>query len=171
MISLIAARSKNNVIGKNGRLPWRLPADMEWFKRHTLDETIIMGRKTWDSLPIKPLPNRSNVIITRGVLVDDSTYAHPVVDNALIGQLDEVLSYYEDFSAMIIGGASIYKQSLPSVLRMYLTEVQTEIVGDDLTYFPAFDETEWRETFKESHAADEKNEFGMVFRILERACN
>lgn len=169
MISLIAARSLNKVIGKNGVLPWHLPADLAWFKQHTLDQTIIMGRKTWDSLPIKPLQKRVSVIVSNGVAVDKHTCTYPLIsESVLMGRLDDVLDYYEDFQAVIIGGASIYEQSFPRVRRLYLTEVQAEVTGDNLTYFPAFDESAWRETYQLERAADENNEFGMVFRVLER---
>jgi dihydrofolate reductase len=160
VISLIAALDRHRCIGKGNRLPWHLPADLQHFKRLTLDKPIVMGRKTWESLP-GLLPRRPHIVISRdpryradGCVVVDS------VDAALAaaGDVDEI---------MVVGGAQVYRLMLPLARRMYLTFVDTSVDGD--ARFPAWDEAQWAQTAVESHPADERNPFDYRFVTLERA--
>ena len=132
-INIIAALSKNRVIGINNRLPWNIPEDLEYFKRLTSgkNQAVVMGRKTWDSLPIKPLPNRRNWVLTK-------SNVHSVMPGALVMKdYDDVIrmkKMYDDI--WIIGGESIYRYYIrqPYIDKLYLTEIDAEIKGD--TYFP-----------------------------------
>jgi len=159
-ISLIAAMTDDRVIGIGNRLPWKLPADMRWFRRHTLGKPIVMGRKTFESFGAKPLPERLNIVITRDpdYRAEGAVVVHDI-DAALraAGEADEVL---------IIGGASFYEQMLPRADRLYLTFVHADIEGD--AWFPEFDPSAWHEIHREDHPADEKNPYPYSFVILER---
>ncbi|MEJ2507861.1 MAG: type 3 dihydrofolate reductase [Gammaproteobacteria bacterium] len=161
LVSLIAALTDDHVIGIDNRLPWKLPADMRWFRRHTLGKTVIMGRKTFESLGCRPLPERRNVVVTsdRGFTAEGAEVVHDI-DAALaaLGPGEEEL--------MVIGGASFYEQMLPRARRLYLTYVHADIEGD--AWFPRFDAPQWREVQREDHAADEKNPYPYSFVILER---
>lgn len=160
IISLIWAMADNSVIGIENRLPWKLPADMKWFRRHTLGKPIVMGRKTFESFGSRPLPDRTNIVITRDTdyQADGIVVAHSI-DEALqaAGDADEV---------MIIGGASFYEQMLPRADRLYMTLVHAEFEGD--AWFPEFDLSSWHETLREEHAVDEKNAYACSFVILEK---
>ncbi|HKK06012.1 MAG TPA: type 3 dihydrofolate reductase [Gammaproteobacteria bacterium] len=161
LVSLIAALTDDHVIGIDNRLPWKLPADMRWFRRHTLGKTVIMGRKTFESLGCRPLPERRNVVVTsdRGFTAEGADVVHDI-DAALAapGPGEEEL--------MVIGGASFYEQMLPRARRLYLTYVHADIEGD--AWFPRFDALQWQEVQREDHAADEKNPYPYSFVILER---
>lgn len=158
-VSLIVAMAKDRVIGKENGLPWHLPADLKYFKATTMGKPIVMGRKTFESIG-RPLPGRKNIVITRnpewqaeGITVCASLAdaRHQCVD------ADEV---------MIIGGAQIYAATLPSVDRVYLTEVDTIVEGGD-AYFPAIDESEWHEVSRETHGP-EGDVPGYSFIVLDR---
>lgn len=159
-ISLIAAMTDDRVIGIENRLPWKLPNDMKWFRQHTLGKPIIMGRKTFESFGAKPLPDRTNIIITRdeSYQAKDSVVVHSI-EEALqaVGEVDEV---------MIIGGASFYDQMLPHADRLYLTYVHAKIEGD--AWFPEIDISEWNETEHIDYEKDEKNLLPHSFVILDR---
>jgi dihydrofolate reductase len=159
-ISLIAAMADDRAIGIENRLPWKLPADMKWFRRHTLGKPIIMGRKTFESFGGRPLPERTNIVITH-----DETYR---ADGAVVvHSIDEAIAAAGEVGeVMIIGGESFYRQMLPKADRFYMTRVHGCFEAD--AWFPEFDEGEWREVAREEHAADEKNEYGCSFIILER---
>jgi dihydrofolate reductase len=161
IVSAIAAAARNNVIGKDNQIPWYLPADLVYFKRATLGHHIIMGRNSFHSIG-RPLPKRTNIVITRdpfftasGVLVAHS------VEEALGMAFDA-----GETEAFIIGGGVIYRESMDLWDRIYLTEVDLTVDGD--VFFPEIDPTEWNEISRESHPADEKNEWGYTFRVLER---
>lgn len=165
-LSLIVARSKNGAIGKDGDLPWRLSADLALFKQSTSGKPIIMGRKTWESLPVKPLPKRTNIVLTRdwayaaiGARVYSSFGAAFAAARAIAAKEGED-------EVFVIGGASLYERAIDMADRLYITEVDAEIEGD--TYFPAFDEADFVEAGRSVQAADQKNEYGFTFRILER---
>ena len=159
-ISLIAAMDENRVIGIDNRLPWRLPADMKWFRRHTLGKPVIMGRRTFDSLGRRPLPDRLNIVITR-----DRAFTAPGA--VVVHSIDEALAACGDApEAMIIGGASFYEQMLPRAQRLYLTLVHTRVQGD--AWFPRWDPEDWREVEREEHPADGRNPFPYTFLVLER---
>lgn len=143
-IILIAALTKNRVIGKAGAMPWHLSVDLKRFKKQTLNNPIIMGRKTFESIGSKPLPNRRNIVITRQSLANMNSCE--VVESPAAAV--ELLAGSE--RVFIIGGGKIYQQFLPQATHLYLTEIDAEIEGD--TYFPQFDKSEWEITNRESHA-------------------
>jgi dihydrofolate reductase len=152
--------AKNRVIGINNQLPWKLPADMKWFRTHTLGKPIIMGRKTFESFGGKSLPDRKNIIVTqdKSYSTDQATVCHSI-EEAIesCGNVEEV---------MIIGGMSLYKQTLPNADRLYMTVVDADVEGD--AWFPDFDLSEWKELENHNHKADEKNAYDCDFKILER---
>jgi dihydrofolate reductase len=161
IVSIIWAMAKNRVIGFENRLPWKLPADMQWFRQHTLGKPVIMGRKTFESFGGKPLPERQNIIISR-----DKSYrpANVLVAHSINGALDLCDDAEE---VMIIGGMSLYEQTLPIADRLYRTVVDVEPAGD--AWFPEYDLKQWREIEKHTHAADDKNSYRCEFTILTRA--
>ena len=152
--------SENRVIGIENRLPWKLPADMKWFRKHTLGKPVILGRKTFDSFGGKPLPERKNIIITH-----NRSYS---TENAIVAySLDEAIDIAGDADeAMIIGGANIYAQALPIAQRLYVTIVHTKVKGD--AWFPDFDMSEWKLTQLTKHKADDKNVHACTFKIFDR---
>ena len=164
IISLIAARTQNGVIGKNNDLPWHLPDDMKYFMQTTSSHYVVMGRKNYDSIPEKfrPLPNRTNIVVTRqvGFTANKCTIVHSLADAI---QLAEKNNQQELF---IIGGAEIYQLAMPFANRLYLTEIQTELDGD--TYFPAFDKTAWKENSRKHHGTDDRHRFAFDFVIYEK---
>lgn len=163
-ISLIAALSQNRVIGKNNDLPWHLPDDMKYFMQTTKKHTVIMGRKNYDSIPEKfrPLPNRTNIIITRQ---EDFSAPECIVVHSMEQAIDFALSAKED-EVFIIGGSEIYQLGMPFTQRMYLTEIQTIIQGD--TYFPAFPVTDWKEVSRVHHATDDRHAHAFDFVVYKR---
>jgi dihydrofolate reductase len=146
MISIIVAISKNNAIGKDNTLLWNIPEDLKHFKEITSGHTIIMGRKTFESIG-RPLPNRRNIVITR-----DDSYAHNGIEiaNSLIKALD--VCKYED-EVFVIGGGEIYKQALPFADKLYVTHVEKEYTGD--AFFPEISKEEWVEISKEEHSEND----------------
>ena len=163
MISLIVAIAHDNVIGRSNDLPWYLPADLKHFKEMTTGHTVIMGHKTYDSIATRlggPLPNRHNVIVTRNeeLVVPGVTVAH---------SLELALNENENGEVFVIGGSEVYAQSLPHADKLYITEVDADIVGGD-TFFPAIDMTMWRETSREAYKKDDRNEYDYAFVTYER---
>jgi len=165
-LALVVARARNGVIGRDGTLPWRLKSDMAWFKANTLGKPVIMGRKTWDSLPKRPLPGRTNIVLSRdlsfeaqGALVCEnfSEAAQIAREQAAEDGAGEVC---------VIGGAALFEAALPKAKRLYLTEVEADVAGD--VTFPAFDESAWAEVSREAHPAGEQDEYPFTFRVLER---
>ncbi|WP_020409336.1 dihydrofolate reductase [Hahella ganghwensis] len=157
-LSLIVARARNGVIGVNNQLPWRLPNDLQYFKRITMGKPIVMGRKTYDSIG-RPLPGRSNIVVTRNPdWREEGVIAVHSLQQALekVGEAEEV---------MLIGGAELYRQGMEYASTVYLTEVKAEPEGD--AYFPELS-SEWREVSRESHTADDKNQFDHDFIVFER---
>nr|AIA11423.1 Dihydrofolate reductase [uncultured bacterium] len=160
MVSLLVAYAHNGVIGKDNDLPWYLPADLKRFKELTTGKTVVMGRKTFDSIITrngKPLPNRTNVVITRdpSYHAEGAEVVHTIQD-ALTGS-DEVF---------VIGGAEIFKQALPLADQIYATEIDADIEGD--VYFPEIDKSVWRQAARESHQADEKNRYNYSYVTYEK---
>lgn len=163
-IALIWAMARNRVIGRNNTLPWRLPADMRHFRELTTGHPVLMGRRTFESLG-RPLPNRTNIVVT-----SDRLYT---AQGCLVAHsLDEAFALAvphlppNDPEIFVIGGAQLYTQLLPRADRLYLTLVETEVEGD--AWFPEFDQTNWQETLRLTHSADEKNPYACVFQTLER---
>ncbi|KMZ39691.1 MULTISPECIES: dihydrofolate reductase [Bacillales] len=155
MISLIVAYARNQVIGKDGDMPWHLPADLKNVKELTTGKTIVMGRKTFESIG-KPLPNRRNVVLTR------SQDFHPEgVD--VVHTKEEVLAMGD---VIIFGGAEIYRQFLDVVDRLYITEIDLETEGD--TFFPAWDRDAYTLVDKREGIVDEKNVHPHAFYVYER---
>ncbi len=157
--SLIVARSENGVIGRGGRLPWHLSADLRRFKQLTMGHTIVMGRKTFESIG-RPLPGRTSIVVTR-----QPDYRPPGV--LVAASLDEAQRLAAgDTELFYIGGGEIYRQVLPQVERIYLTRVDAEVEGD--TVFPELPANRWRVIEQTKHPADEKNDFPVSFLIYER---
>lgn len=158
-LSLIVATDNENGIGKNNQLLWHLPNDLKFFKTTTSGHTIIMGRKTFDSIG-KALPKRRNIVISRQPAFKiEGVEVYPNLETALqaCANEDEVF---------IIGGGEIYKQALPKTQKIYLTKVHHEFDAD--TFFPMLDAEEWEVTFKEDHLKDEKHLYDYSFVILDR---
>ena len=155
MITLVVAAARNGMIGKDGAIPWRLPDDLKRFKALTLGHTVVMGRKTWDSLPDKnrPLPERRNVVVTR-----DAAWAAPGAQRAT---LEKALA--EEGEIFVIGGAEIYRAALSRARRIELTEVHKDFHGDAAF---TFDRSQWQETVREDHVTDDRLAYSFV--TLER---
>jgi dihydrofolate reductase len=160
------ARARNGVIGRSGTLPWRLGADMRRFRALTLGKPVIMGRKTWESLPRQPLPGRLNLVLTRQP-------EYEAEGAVACGDFMEALDIAREQAAedgvgevCVIGGADAFALALPKAWRIYLTEVDGDPVGD--VTMPPLDETGWREISREAVAAGPDDEYPTVFRVLER---
>lgn len=159
-ISLIAAMADERVIGINNRLPWKLPLDMQWFRKHTLGKPIIMGRKTFESFGGRSLPDRTNIVITH-----DKTYQAKGI--VVVHDIEQALSVAGEVDeVMIIGGASFYTQMLPQADRFYVTHVHGQFEAD--AWFPDYEAYDWTEVSREEHAANEKNAYACSFLILEK---
>ncbi|MGN6517770.1 MAG: dihydrofolate reductase [Rhizomicrobium sp.] len=155
MVSLVLARADNGVIGADNALPWRIPDDMKRFKALTMGKPIVMGRKTWDSFPRKPLPGRTNVVITR----DRQWRAEGAV---AVHSLDQALAAAESerpAEIAVIGGAEIYRLALPRASLIHLTEVHTDAKGD--VSLPAFG-ADWRETARADGATPDGLRYSYV---------
>ena len=142
---LIAAVARNGIIGGGNRLPWQLPEDMQFFKSATLGHAVIMGRKTWESLPEKfrPLPGRRNIVVTR-----NAGYGAPGA--SVVTSLPDAMAAAAGSEAFVIGGAELYRAALALADRLQLTEIDADFAGD--TWFPARDSAQWREVAREAHA-------------------
>jgi dihydrofolate reductase len=158
LVSMIVAAAENGTIGKDGDMPWRLPADLKNFKRITLGHTIIMGRKTWDSIN-RVLPGRQTVIVTRQV-------GYRVDGAIVVGSLEEALTATDDVSPFVVGGAEIYRLALPLVQKIYLTQVHAEIKGD--TFLPEIDFSQWKKLESTRYSADAKNSHDFSFVVWEK---
>lgn len=161
MLSIIVAKGKNNIIGKENKLVWSLPADMKRFRELTTGHVIIMGRKTFESLG-KILPNRKHVVFTQNpdFVVDDENVQ--VVHSML-----EIKEYIDnDEENFVIGGAMIYSLLMPHVTKMYVTEINKDFEGD--TFFPKINLNIWKETRREKGTQDEDNKFDYDFVTYER---
>lgn len=159
-IGLVVAVSRNGVIGRDGGLPWHISSDLRRFKEITMGKPVIMGRKTWESLPKRPLPGRRNIVITRqaGYVAEGAEIVRGIGESlALCAREPEV---------SVIGGGEIYTLFWPLAHRLYLTEVDLEVDGD--AHFPAVDESQWREVSREVHAAGPKDTASYTFRVLDR---
>ncbi len=153
-LSLIAAMDENRLIGNDNQLPWHLPADLAFFKRSTLGKPIVMGRKTFESIG-KALPGRRNIIITR-----DSSYRADDCD--VVNGIDAALSCCAgEEEVMLIGGASLYQQTIGRATQMYITRIHHCFAGD--TWFPEFDYNDWKVESQEDFQADLKNPFAYSF--------
>ena len=160
-ISIIVAIGRNNEIGKGNELLCHLPSDLKRFKAITLGHTVIMGRKTFDSLPKGALPNRRNIVISRNPeLKIEGVEIYSSLDYALLKSFDEM-------EVFIIGGAQIYEQSLPVADKLYITRIHASFPEADV-FFPSIDWSDWKETGRETFPADEKNPYAFTFFEYER---
>ncbi len=164
IISMIAALSKNQVIGKNNALPWHLPDDMKYFMQTTKAHVVIMGRKNYQSIPEKfrPLPNRTNIVVTR-----QSTFQ--ALGCQVVHSLPEALalaSKGDEEEVFIIGGSEIYKEGILIADRLYLTEIQAETPGD--VYFPSLNQANWKEVSRQHHPIDIHHIFPFDFVVYSR---
>ncbi|MET0541920.1 MAG: dihydrofolate reductase [Variovorax sp.] len=160
-VNMILARAANGVIGKDGALPWHLPEDMAHFKRMTMGHPVVMGRKSWDSLPerFRPLPGRMNVVVTR-----QEDWREPGAERAT--SLREALALCAQAPEIwVIGGAQIYAEAESLAQRVIVTEIDRDFEGD--VYAPAFDDVDWRETARETRVSTDGIPFAFV--TLERA--
>lgn len=158
MISLIAAMDKNNLIGYNNDMPWNLPNDLKHFKEVTSHHTIVMGRKTYESIG-RPLPNRKNIILScSGYKTDEKV--------EVISSIDEIKNLAKDEEIFVIGGGTIYEQVIPYADRLYITRIDAEFTGD--TYFPQFSENDWKVIAEKAGKLDEKNKYQHSFYTYSR---
>lgn len=160
MINIIVAVASNNAIGKDGDLLWHISEDLKYFKQTTLNHIVVMGRKTWQALPFKPLKNRRNIIITNN--------KDFFVENAeIIHSIEDIKKYNEEKEDLfIIGGGTIYKEFLPYTDKIYLTKVYKDFDAD--TFFPTIDKNKWKEVFKSERKIDDETKLEYQFFVLER---
>ncbi len=159
-LHLIYARSRNNVIGVNGDLPWHLPDDLAHFKRTTLGQPVIMGRVTWESIPEKfrPLPGRTNVVVSR-----QTGFSAPGAQ--VVGSLQDAIDLFPaDDVVWLIGGAQLYAQAMPLAQQLVITEIDADYEGD--AFAPAIDAAEWKETQRTKHTSAQGLGYSLV--TLER---
>ena len=157
--TLVVAVARNGVIGRDNKLPWRLPDEIAYFKRVTMGHPIVMGRRTWESIG-KPLPGRKNIVVThqRDYQAPGCTVVHSL-DEAwqAAGDADEVC---------VIGGTTLFEESLPIADRIHYTEVEADVEGD--TFFPPFDRGQWQEREVERHPADERHPYPYRIVVMDR---
>ncbi|CAL4319709.1 Dihydrofolate reductase [Buchnera aphidicola (Eriosoma grossulariae)] len=158
-ISLIAALSENFVIGQDQKIPWYIPKDLSWFKHHTLNKSIIMGRKTWESLP-GPLPMRNNIVISKKKICIKKITLVNSIQQAFLS----IPKNHQE--VMIIGGGTIYLQTIQYANKLYLTHIHKNIIGN--IYFPQYNLYKWNRIFYQKHHSNNQNIFDYSFEILER---
>ncbi|MEP6826472.1 MAG: dihydrofolate reductase [Aestuariivirga sp.] len=159
-IALVYAVSRNGVIGKDGGLPWHVPSDLKHFKAVTLGKPVVMGRKTWESLPKKPLPGRQNIVVTRKP--DYSADGADVVNSIE----DAIISAGAVSEVCVIGGAELFKEILPRADRIYLTRILADVSGD--TFLPELSRNEWKQVERAPHAKGEKDSAAFETFTYER---
>ncbi|MCS6771433.1 MAG: dihydrofolate reductase [Kiritimatiellae bacterium] len=157
-VSIVAAVAENGVIGREGRLPWRLPAELRRFRALTMGHPVIMGRRTWESLG-RPLAGRRNIVISR-------TPGFQVSGAEIVPSLEAALNLARDADEVfVIGGARLFAEALPRADRLYLTVVHTRPDGD--VFFPSWDPAEWIEISRETYPADRENPIGFTACVYE----
>ncbi len=160
------ARARNGVIGRNGHLPWRLKSDLANFRAVTMGKPVIMGRKTWDSLPKRPLVGRTNIVLSRDGRFEPKTalvcedFAEALALARETAAEDKVSEY------CVIGGASLFEQALVKAKRLYLTDIDAEVAGD--VVLPPIDESQWTEIRSQAYPVSEDDEYPFTIRVLER---
>ena len=161
------ARARNGVIGRDGGLPWRLKTDMANFRAVTMGKPVIMGRKTWESLPKRPLVGRTNIVLSNDGSFEPkgAVVCEDFAEAAQMGREQADEDGVEE--VCIIGGAAVFALALPRARRIYLTEEDAAPEGD--VFLPPIDETGWREVRREAYPAGEGDDHAFVFRVLERA--
>jgi dihydrofolate reductase len=157
--------SENRVIGKNNTLPWRLPEDLKYFKRTTMGSSVIMGRKTWDSIG-KVLPGRTNIIVTRSptLQIERVKMALSVPEAIELAEHTALIDGSDE--AFIIGGAELYSEAMPFADRFYLTRVHAEVEGD--TFLQSFDEAAWREISRKEYRKSDLNPLDYSICVLDK---
>lgn len=161
-LSLIVAVANDGAMGKNGVLPWHLPADLKFFKETTMGKPMLMGRKTFESFP-KTLPGRLHVVLSRQELsLPESLVLVHSLEEGL-----EVLKAQNQQELFVIGGAVLFREAMPFLQRAYITRVETTVPDAD-TFFPKLDMDQWQLISSEPKAKDERNAYDMVFEIWER---
>lgn len=159
-LSMIAAMALNRVIGVDNQMPWHLPDDLKYFKAKTTGKTVVMGRKTFESLGSRPLPNRRNLVISRNAALHaEGAEFFTSIETAL----QSCDTHHE---LVIMGGGELYRQMLPFAHKLYVTWVQTRLEGD--TVFPQWNDGDWIATERVWHDADDKHEFAFEFVTLRR---
>jgi dihydrofolate reductase len=161
VIAMIVAVAKDNVIGADNDIPWYCPADLQHFKRTTMGVPVVMGRKTYESLKIQPLPGRRNIIISRN---PDYQAAGCDIFSSIEAAIEQLAAVDKVF---IIGGAELYKQMLPKAQELYVTQVDVAVTGD--RYFPEISAQEWQLQSESDFDADEKNPHAMCFQYYQRS--
>lgn len=166
-ISIVAAVARNGVIGVNGSMPWNLPADLQRFKDLTLGHTVIMGRKTFESVINRngrPLPNRKNLVVSRS-----SSYQVPE-GCAVANSLESAIATEHSGEVFIIGGGEIYAEALRKkiVSSMHITRIECDCLAPNAVRFPSYESGEWRTVLTESYLADSRNQHAFTFETLER---
>jgi dihydrofolate reductase len=164
-LSIVVAVAKNGVIGRGNDLPWRIPSDLKNFKTVTLGKPVIMGRKTWDSLPRKPLPGRANIVVSRKLTALEGADVFASAD-AAVGAARAIAAQGGASEVCLIGGAALYEALLPQTDRIYLTQVDMEPEGE--AFFPALDPAGWREVSTQRFAAQTGDDAGFTLKVLER---
>jgi dihydrofolate reductase len=163
IINIIAAVAENGVIGRDGKLPWHLSDDLRRFKRLTMGHTIVMGRRTWESIG-RPLPGRRTIVVSR-----QPQYRVAAESVEVAARLEDALQMTEvagDDEVFIVGGAELYRESLTRADRLHLTRVHASVAGD--TMLPPIEWPEWRLVESAAHDADDRNEYGYSFEVYER---
>jgi len=161
-LTFVVAVSRNGVIGRDGGLPWHISSDLKRFKELTLGKPIIMGRRTWESLPKRPLPGRTNIVLTR-----QRDYQAPGASVvATVGDALSVARRENPSEIAVIGGGEVYRMFMDKVDRIYLTEVDAHVDGD--TRFPTLDPAQWREAAVENHPKGPHDSAGFTLRTLDR---
>ena len=163
--SLIVAKSRNGVIGVDGKLPWHLSSDLQYFKRTTMGKPVLMGRVTWEGLPF-PLPGRPNLVLTRdkAFTAKGAEIHHDLM--SMIGRGYELAGARGGDEVMLIGGAKLYAACMKYITRMYITEVDVMIEGD--AHFPAVQATEWRMVNQTPYAKGAKDDYPFSVKVYER---
>ncbi len=159
MLALIVAVAQNRVIGQGDSLPWHLPKDLAFFKEHTLNKMVVMGRKTWQTLPIKPLPKRQNAVLSHQKL----TLPDEVIQ---FSNVASILSHARTNDVMVIGGGQLYESTLAYAEKLYITRVEDEFSGD--VFFPELDLTDWDKIFTQKNLPDERHLCPFTFEIYQR---
>lgn len=159
LISMIGAVARNGIVGRNNQMPWRLPADMAFFKKTTMGHPVVMGRNTFESIGGKPLPGRHNIVLTR-----DRSYR--AEGSSVVHTPEEAAALVDGPHMFVIGGSEVYKLFLPMADRLILTHIDDDFEGD--TYFPELNMDEWKIVSREPGVLDEKNKHPHTFVIYER---
>ncbi len=164
-LSLVVARAQNGVIGRDGDLPWRLPSDLKFFKATTMGKPVLMGRKTWESLPF-PLPGRPNLVLTRdtGYEANNAEVFNDLKD--MVGRGYELAATMDADEVMVIGGAQLYQTLMPFIDRQYITQVLADVEGDAM--FKAPDASQWALSDRKTGLKTDKDDYDFAVEVWDR---